>query len=217
MKQSVFLPPVIVSRLILIQQDLSWKAYVFNHLVSTENHILTEFNAKMSSEVIPLLIQRINDTFVCPGNYESSYIEAARMRKGTFVSQDNEVMAVLDEHIVVLGIDGKQYCSTVRHTHCEILLSSLQICSICQTYRNTLRAIVSKMKHSSQQAKLHTNVWYLRTPQRSTYIRSLQKSIRTKHKQLQRLRKRVNTLLESPSCIKLDDDLNLDISKCVNN
>ena len=58
---------------------------------------------------------------------------------------------------------------------------------------------------------------YLRTPQRSAYIKSLQTALRTKHRQLQRMKVKLNHLMESNSCIKVDDDLTSDIAKVIEN
>ena len=92
-------------------------------------------------------------------------------------------------------------------------MSSSAICSVCQSYHNTLRAMASRVKQLSDQTGLHTNVRYLRTSQRSAYIKSLQTAIRTKNQQIQRMKVKLNCLMESNSCITIDDDLTSDISK----
>ena len=58
------LPPVIISRLILIQRDMKWKVYVSDHFLLTENNeTLAEFDSIMTSEIILPLIYALNDAF----------------------------------------------------------------------------------------------------------------------------------------------------------
>ena len=77
--------------------------------------------------------------------------------------------------------------------------------------------MASRAKRLSQQIGLHANVRYLRIPQRSAYIKSLQTALRTKHRQLQRMKVKLNHLMESNSCIKVDDDLTSGIAKVIKN
>lgn len=215
-RQPANLPPLIVSRLILIQRDMKWKVYVSDHLVSMENEILAQYDSTMTSEIILPLIYTLNDAFLCPGNVDSEIIQLANDRKGSFHSQQGQLIAVLEKN-VLLNVNNEQYFATVRHIQCDILISSLTICSVCHGYRNTLRAMASRSKRLSQQVGLHANVRYLRTPQRSAYIKSLQTAIRTKHRQLQRMKDKLNHLMASNSCVKVDDNLTSDISKVIQN
>ena len=210
-RQPANLPPVIISRLILIQRDMKWKVYVFDHLVSMENDILAQYNSTMTSDIILPLIYTLNNAFLCPGNVDSHIIQLAHDRKGSFRSQQGQMIAVLEEN-VILNVDNEQYFATVRHVQCEIVTSTLTICSVCQSYRNALRALASRAKRLSLQVGLHTNVRYLRTPQRSAYIKSLQTAIRTKERHLQRIKVKLNHLMASNSCIRVDNDLTSDIS-----
>ena len=215
-RQPANLPPVIISRLILIQRDMKWKVYVFDHLISMENDILTQYNSTMTSDIILPLIYTLNNAFLCPGNVDSHIIQLAHDRKGSFLSQQGQMIAVLEEN-VILNVDNEQYFATVRHVQCEIVTSTLTICSVCQSYCNALRALASRAKRLSLQVGLHTNVRYLRTPQRSAYIKSLQTAIRTKQRHLQRIKVKLNHLMASNSCITVDNGLTSDISKVIEN
>ena len=117
----------------------------------------------------------------------------------------------------MLSVGSEKYIATVRHKQCKILLSSSTMCPACQLYRNTLQAMASKAKWLSQHLAfgLHCNVRYLRTPQRLAYIKSLQTAIRTKHRQLQGIKVKLNYLMASDACITVDDDLTSDISKVI--
>ena len=216
-RQPPNLPPVIISRLLLIQRDLTWKVYVSDHLVSMNNEILAQYDSIISSEVILPLIHSLNDAFLCPGNFESHIIQLAHNRRGNFQSQQGQLIAILEKN-VLFNIDGEHYSATVRHVQCEILMSSLTVCCTCQRYRNTLRAMASRAaKQLSHELKLHANVRYLRTPQRSAYIKSLQIAIRTKNQQVKRMKLKLNRLMESHNCIKIDDNLTSDITQVIEN
>ena len=134
-RQPANLPPVIISRLILIQRDMKWKVYVFDHLVSMENDILAQYNSTMTSDIILPLIYTLNNAFLCPGNVDSHIIQLAHDRKGSFRSQQGQMIAVLEEN-VILNVDNEQYFATVRHVQCKIVTSTLTICSVLKTIRN---------------------------------------------------------------------------------
>lgn len=55
----------------------------------------------------------------------------------------------------------------------------------------------------------------MRTPQRSAYIKSLQRAIQTKNRQIHRLKSRLKDLMNSSSCVELDDKFNADILKVI--
>ena len=74
--------------------------------------------------------------------------------------------------------------------------------------------MVSRHKNATS-SNIHGNVRYLRTPQRAAYIKSLQRAIRTKNRQLIRLKSKLKDLMSSNSCLELDDNLNADILKVV--
>ena len=78
-RQPANLPPVIISRLILIQRDMKWKVYVFDHLVSMENDILAQYNSTMTSDIILPLIYTLNNAFLCPGNVDSQLFRLTRI------------------------------------------------------------------------------------------------------------------------------------------
>ena len=127
----------------LIQRDLTWKVYFSDHFVPMENRVLAEYNSTITSETIISLISTLNNAFLCPGNVDSQIIQLAQDREGKFLSQYGQLIATLEKN-VLLNVDNKQYFATVRHINCEILMSSLAICSVCQRYRNILRAMASR-------------------------------------------------------------------------
>ena len=77
--------------------------------------------------------------------------------------------------------------------------------------------MASRAKWLSQQIELHASVRYLRAPQRSAYIKSLQTELTTNHQQLQRMKVKLNYSIASDSCIKVDVELTSDIAKVIEN
>ena len=49
----------------LIQRDKEWKVHVLDHLVSTDNEILAQYDPTMTSEIILPLIYTLNDASLC--------------------------------------------------------------------------------------------------------------------------------------------------------
>ena len=87
-------------------------------------------------------------------------------------------------------VDGKEYSATIKHTKCELLIDGNLFAS-CNSFRNFLRALFSKHKNRADTLSLFTNTRFLRTPQKSARIMSLQKAIRIKNRQLKQLKIRV--------------------------
>ena len=81
----------------LIQRDKEWKVHVSDHLVSTENEILAQYDPTITSEIILPLIYTLNDASLC---LERSFriIQLAHDRNGSFLSQQGQLTVVLDEN-----------------------------------------------------------------------------------------------------------------------
>ena len=205
---------MVFSRVLLISDDMTWQVYVTEFQVSMDNEILRPYSATLSVNVIPDLIQRLDSATMCIANFEPIFVEIAQVRKGKLLSSTGNTVAVLDEKVCI-NVGGVYYFSTVRHVNCSILINSaVSVCSTCSQYRNTLRAMASRHKKLTSPS-INTNVRYLRTPQRSAYIKSLQRAIQTKNQQILRLKTRIKNLINSSACVELDDQLNADIMKIV--
>lgn len=165
---------MVFSRVLLISEDMNWQVYVTDFQVSMDNEILRPYSTTLSVNVIPDFIQRLNSAIMCNGNFEPIFVEIAQVRKGKLFSSTGNTVAVLDEKVCI-NVGEVNYFSTVRHVNCSILLNSaISICSTCSQYRNTLWAMASRHKKLTPPS-IHTNVRYLRTPQKSAYIKSRRK------------------------------------------
>lgn len=149
------------------------------------------------------------------GNFDDRFIDLARIRKGKFFSCNRQVIAYLDESFCV-EVNGTTYGSTIRHASCEMLLADKDVCVHCAKFRNTLRALTWKHNSVSGVLSLHTNIRFLRTPQRTARFVAVRKAIMNKNKQLQRLRRKLSCAVETNGVL-VDDELANDLHQVVNN
>ena len=217
-RQSVDAAPMVISRILIITRNLSWLVYVDNHLLAPSNDVLSAFPPTLNTNVLLSLINCLHTSNVCSGNHDDPFITLARQKKGTFLSVDGKIVAVLQESFCFV-VNGEMKSSTIRHINCDILLAKEKvICPSCTTYRNTLRALVSKsIKSPSSPLSSYVNLRFLRTPQRKAHLTILQKAIRNKNRQLKRLRVRLKTLLENKASICVDKELCSDIQRVIEN
>ena len=209
-------PPLTISKILTVKEDLSWEVYVENYCIQANNNpVLNSYPSKITATKFIQLINAVHSGNVCVGNYNEQFIRLARSKKGHFYSVNGKLVAVLEESFC-FTVEGIDRCGTVRHVKCEVLLvEDKTVCTVCIRYRNTLRALISKAPQSPQiSVSIYTNIRRLRTPQRPTHIASLRKAIRNKNRQLKRLRAKVQQVLEGDS-IPLDDELSGDVQKVI--
>ena len=210
---------MVISRILIIKRDLSWLVYVENHLVAPSNDVLSDFPSTLYTDVLLSLINCLHTSNVCLGNHDDPFITLARQKKGTFLSVDGRIVAVLQESFCFV-VNGEMKSTTIRHINCDILLTNKEVtCPSCTSYRNTLRALVSKSikPPGSPRLSTHANLRFLRTPQRRAHLAILQKAIRNKNCQLKRLRVRLNTLLGNKASLGVDEELTSDIKRVIDN
>jgi len=204
--------PLVILRLLLIKQDLTWGVYVTDHAVPHQCSILNQFPSTLDKEILLNLINAVSSASVCQGNFADRYIAMARIRKGIFTSQNGEVIAYLDQSFCIT-VNEEQHSATIRHAKCELLVVG-NLCGPCYGFRDTLRSLFSKLRKKSVIPSVYTNTRFLRTPQKSARIKSLQKAVRIKTRQLKQLRMRLDNLLDSNGVV-VTDDLTHDIEKVV--
>ena len=210
--RQVFHKPMVILRLLIIKRDLTWEVYLADHTVPHQCAILSEFPPSINNETLLKLIGAVSSASICQGNVEERYITMARIRKGIFTSQNGEVVAFLDQSFCVM-VDGKQCSATIRHAKCELLIDGY-LCASCNGFRDILRAMFSKHRNRSDIPSMYTNTRFLRTPQKSARIISLQKAVRFKNRKLKQLRMRLNNILDNNGVV-VADDLSCDIVKVV--
>ena len=201
---------MVVMRLLLIHNNLTWQVYIADHLVPSQCLVLKGFPARVSSEFVNDLIDTISVSNICSGNYEEKFIALANARKGKFLSASGEIVALLDESFCV-QLDGVQYSSTVRHRDCHLLIEGL-MCTPCHKFRDTLRSLSYKSSQLVRTPSLYTNIRWLKTPQKNARLMSLRRAIKMKNRQLKQLRMKLNVILENDG-VQVDEHLQKDLEK----
>ena len=206
-------PPLAIVRTLLVQKDLSWKVYVGEHLISAESAVLMPFPERLGVASISTILSTLQSANICTGNYDEQFIDLAQRKKGKFVSSLGELVAVL-ETTPYSVVNREEIFMTLRHIQCEILLTEAFICSFCEKYRNTLRALVSKLCHSSY-TSVHVNTRFLRTPQKKAHLIALKKAIKQRNQKLKQLRAKLDKVMNQSACVPVDDGLSADIKQVI--
>ena len=68
-----------------------------NHEITTSNSVLSCFPSMLTSKVLLHLLDVLHNANVCLGNFDDQFIKLALMKKGTFYSAKNQVLAILEE------------------------------------------------------------------------------------------------------------------------
>ena len=203
--------PIIILHLLLIRSDLTWQLHTVNHLVPIKCSALSQYPSVLSDKTTLNLIRAIDESNICTGNFDKRFIELANGKRGNFTTFSGSCVATLEEKVAFI-VNGEEFYSTVRHVDCEILTSNA-MCSVCATYRNTLRALVWKQnKIGSLKPHPKMNIRFLRTPQRNAHIRSLRAAIYNKNRQLKRLKAKLQEIVENDGIV-VDDELASDLQQ----
>ena len=212
LKQQHIGTPVMLFHLLTIEKDLTWKLHTANHLVSLESPALCQQPLHLMPDSAQRVIELIDSSNFCIGNSEKKFIELARKRKGKFLSTSGEPVACFEEGVCLKTASGEERCETIRHKDCLLLLLTSEMCSVCEKYCNTLRAMFCRQKKKIVLQSPHPkmNKRFFRTPQRRRHFRSLQKSLRNQNRQLKRLKSRLEKVVEDDS-IEVDDALSQDL------
>ena len=119
---------------------------------------------------------------------------------------------------------GKEPLYVMKHENCEILTLEGACCSVCEHYRNTLRALVSKdlttspslyslatsdpKSHSQRTGQSsHTNYQYLSVDESKERMRNLQKAKRSISQENRWLREELRYLIEQDGIDLVDEDV----------
>ena len=91
----------VFSRLLLISDDMTWQVYITDFQVLMDNDILRAHSPTLSLGVILNLIQRLDSSVMCSGNFEPQFVEIAEVHRGRLLSRTGETVAILDEKVCI--------------------------------------------------------------------------------------------------------------------
>ena len=203
---------MVVLRVLLISKDLRYRIYVAGNLVSPQSSALSGSIA--TADNVIEMINAIHVANICQGNFDSRFIDLAYKKKGKFLSCNGQLTAFLDESFCFEAY-SMIYASTNRHVNCEILVDN-KVCCHCAKFRNRFCALTWQLKSVSGalSISLHTNIRFLRTPQKTARFKAVRKAIKNKNKQLQRLKMKLSRAVETDG-ILVDDELSSDLQQVV--
>ena len=94
------LPPVTISKILKVKEDLTWEVYAQNHFVTAAtNPALTDFSVTLRSTTFYQLIHAVHNSNVCVGNYDKQFIKLAHSKRGFFYSINKQLVAVLEKSL----------------------------------------------------------------------------------------------------------------------
>lgn len=172
------LQPMFVSHSLTITSDLTWKAYVSGHDVTSKIIVqspLSAISRQLNSQSFSVLLQLLDTIRVCPGHPEIKFQQMSMERKGKFLSTDGRVVAYEDAGFAV-SLNGEVFDRTIRTTDCDVIFHEGK-CLSCQSFRPTLRAMHSrwlKRPRSPKTPQKSTNHCFLNTPEKLKRIEKLQ-------------------------------------------
>ena len=193
---------VIVTHSITIKTDLSWSVQVHGkHINKTKCSALQSFpnniNTKLAANALLAQVDGLN---VCAGHPDQQFLDIADSWKGKFQSANKSIVAFADNYFFV-NLNGETYPRTIRTTACELLVHGTK-CVACKQYRSTLRSLHSRKlklpKSDTTAVSSHSNIRYLKTPERRKRMTSLKVAVDAKTAEVNRKMKEIE-LLKSKS------------------
>ena len=198
-----------VSHSLTITNDLTWKAYVSGHDVTSKiiaQSPLSAIPRQLNSQSFRALLLLLDTVRVCPGHPEIKFQQMSMERKGKFSSMDGRVVAYEDAGFAV-SPNGEVFDRTIRTTDCDVIFREGK-CPSCQSIRPTLRAMHSrwlKKPRSPKTPQKSTNHRFLNTPEKLKRIEKLQARTSLLEKEVKVLKERI-----AAAAIPVDEALSRD-------
>ncbi len=191
--------PITVTHCLTVLADLTWSLFVHNvKITRTRCSLLSTTPEVLSPDTLNQLVILLNKLHVCAGQPDDKFVKMCEAQKRVFKNTKGEVVAYIDDHASV-HFNKESFKCTVRHMKCD-LLTNLDKCNHCESYRNSLRKSHSRwIKKSSENAgntSSHVNIRFLSTPEKKTRIIKIKKRATKSEKQNTILREKISKLTE---------------------
>lgn len=195
-----------------MHDDFTWSLYVHNQLVEHQScSALSEIPKIIDSRSLMLLLQLLDDTYVCAGQTDSHLVSMVSAKKGKILSANGKTVAIVDSYAPVFW-NGTYHTKTVRRTDCQIVSRTAK-CDSCSNYRPTLRAIYhrwSKGCSKDSDSSGHTNERYMNTPEKKKKFLNMKTRMRTAEQQIVRLKEKIEKIT-SKNGVEIDAPLHSDL------
>ena len=212
--------PVRVTHCLTVHSDGKWEATAFGHKL---NHSTCQPLSRIPECVDPAGLQELLETLhkstLCAGHPDQIFADMMHQRKGKKIANQKGVTSAYWDDAIPVVLHGQQYHCTVRTSECEILCHGSK-CQSCVAYRATLRGIhrswqkrlsTSPSKRTSTSSR--TNFCHLQTPEKAQRHKNMKTRTNTAERHLKKLKEKINKMMESPRCVELDDQMNSDLLK----
>ena len=201
----------VVTHTLTIQTDNTWTIHVLGREVNISRYfVLKGYSPTVHSTKVNNLLTAIDGLHICPGHPDNHFVDMLKNKNDVTKSRS----AIVLDDFCDLTFNHQSYNVTVRHTDCEILVVDTAKCPTCTAYRSTLRALYSRYTknkcnphHCSPRS--HTNLRYLRTPERQKRFHSMKARAKAVSRKVSSLR--ISKEL-SHSGVQLDEQLNHDMT-----
>ena len=212
-----------VTASVIIDADHTWNVYVGEKKVPDTCGVLARFQSPLTDEKLSDMIKAIDNADLCPGNPDEKFISVVK-DKGEIIVRGargtGDVIASIDNS-VVRDHSGKQYQCTVRRVDCDLLCEkSSQYplrCKSCQSFRSTLRSMVSRQSNdrdSRTSASSHTRYCDLTPAEKDKRLKNLHQALKASNQKVKRLQAKIDKLIANEA-VRLQDSDSADISHIV--
>lgn len=208
---------------ICIEEDLTWNIFVCGKAVNVDDcSVLSSFGKKLDCRSLSALIEVVDGSNLCKGNYEDHFVSLVEMRKGTIRTANGAVSAYLDDSFPI-HVGDNIHSKTVRSFHCALLTNQENSkCQGCTTYRSNLRAIharhqkeTGECRQRRVEADSHTNYRYLSSPEKNARLANLHTKTKGLCRQVNHLQNRIEQLTQLNG-VDLDGTVDEDMRRIMN-
>jgi hypothetical protein len=169
----------------------------------SSSHFLVALPSSLNSvEEVMKVVHTAETAKTCGGSADADFVALCERRGGVIKSTAGNIVAYVDTAVEP---------HTVRHTNCHIRSSS-EVCDVCCRYRGPLRALRSKAKGTEANLSQrtahdsHTKISRLKNTEVVERLQNVQRAKRTLTKSNQRLRERLQKLIEKEGVLLHEDD-----------
>ena len=209
-----------VTASIILDSDCTWNVYVGGKKLPETCDVRARFRSSpLTYDKLTDMMKAIDNSVLCPGNPDEKFVSVCKDKGGIVrgARGNGDVVAYLDNSVVT-DHSGKQYECTVRRVDCDMLCEKTTQhhlrCKSCQSFRSTLRSVVSRRSSKSDghtSASSHTRYCDLTAAEKDERMKNLHRALKVSNQKVKRLQAKVDKLIANEA-ICLQDSDSADIS-----
>ena len=201
--------PLAITHSVTVQDDLSWKVCIYGHyLTAIDKTPLSAIPQLVDLASLENIMSILDQSVLCPGNPDQTFITMASARKGMFQSRNGNLKASVEQNNSVI-FNNMTYSSTIRTASCSLLVKEGQ-CHSCKQYRYHLRAMYSRWSKKTDKIPKFANNRYLNTPQKKKKLNELQVRAYSAEREVKKLKEKIDMQTERNG-IEIEQSFSADI------